>query len=151
MRTLIRRVSKASVSVHSHKIGEISKGLLVYLGIHRDDKVEDIAWVIKKLLGIRVFEDESKKMNLSVEDGTHGILIISQFTLLASFKKGYRASFHNAAPPPIAKVLYFQFIEILRKQYAGNIQTGGFGENMEIMAIDDGPYSLWLDSRMKNY
>ena len=89
MRTLIRRVSQASVSVHSDKIGEISKGLLVYLGIHRDDKVEDIAWVIKKLLGMRVFEDESKKMNLSVEDGTHGILIISQFTLLASFKKGY--------------------------------------------------------------
>ena len=151
MRTLIRRVSKATVSVNREKIGEISKGLLIYVGIHRDDRVEDIAWIIKKLLGVKVFEDDSQKMNLSVEAGNHGLLIISQFTLLASFKKGYRASFHNAASPATAEVLYFQFIEMLREQYAGNIQTGGFGENMKIMAIDDGPYSLWLDSRMKNY
>jgi len=151
MRTLIRRVSKASVSVHGDIIGEISKGLVVYVGIQRDDEVNDLAWIIKKLLGMRIFEDESQKMNLSVEGGDYALLVISQFTLLASFKKGYRPSYHNASPPSSAKVLYSEFIEMLSKQYSGNIQTGAFGKNMEITAIDDGPFSLWLDSRMKSY
>jgi D-aminoacyl-tRNA deacylase len=151
MRTLIRRVCKASVSVHGDIVGEISKGLVVYVGIHREDEIKDLAWIIKKLLGMRVFEDESQKLNLSIEDVNCGLLIISQFTLLASFKKGYRPSFHNASPPGSANVLYSEFIKMLRGQYSGNIQTGAFGKNMEITAIDDGPYSLWLDSRMKSY
>ena len=112
MRTLIRRVSKASVSVHGDIIGEISKGLVVYVGIQRDDEVNDLAWIIKKLLGMRIFEDESQKMNLSVEGGDYALLVISQFTLLASFKKGYRPSYHNASPPSSAKVLYSEFIEM---------------------------------------
>lgn len=151
MRTLIRRVCRASVSVDGDITGEITRGLLVYVGIHRDDEIRDLAWIIKKLLGMRIFKEESQKMNFSVEGGNYGLLIISQFTLLASFKKGYRPSYHNAAPPSSAKVLYSEFIDMLSKQYSGNIQTGAFGKNMEITAIDDGPFSLWLDSRMKSY
>ena len=151
MRILVRRVNEANVQVGNHTVGEIKNGMLVYVGLHKDDGIEDYKWIIKKMLRLKIFEDENRKVNLSVGESDLEILVVSQFTLLASFKKGYRASFHNAASPATAEVLYFQFIEMLREQYAGNIQTGGFGENMEIMAIDDGPYSLWLDSRMKNY
>ena len=151
MRTLIRRVSKATVSVNIEKIGEISKGLLIYVGIHRDDRVEDIAWIIKKLLGVKVFEDDSQKMNLSVEAGNYGLLIISQFTLLASFKKGYRPSFHNAAPPKIAEENYDLFLSMLRLEFQGNVEAGVFGADMKIKSVDDGPFSLWLDSKQKNY
>lgn len=151
MRILIRRVNEANVQVGNNIVGEIKNGMLVYVGLHKYDGIEDYKWIIKKMLGLRIFEDENRKVNLSVCESDLEILVVSQFTLLASFKKGYRPSFHNAAPPKIAEENYELFLSILRHEFQRKVEAGVFGADMKIKSVDDGPFSLWLDSKQKNY
>jgi D-tyrosyl-tRNA(Tyr) deacylase len=105
----------------------------------------------KKILGLRVFEDDAHKMSYSLLDKQFDLLIISQFTLFGSLKKGFRPSFNRAAPPEFAHEKYHQFIKIIKDQFSGHVATGEFGKDMQISSIDDGPISLWLDSRNKSY
>ena len=151
MRSLIRRVHKAAVEVDSETIGQISQGLVVYIGIYVNDLEDDLYWMSKKILGLRVFEDDTHKMSYSLLDKHLDLLIISQFTLFGSLKKGYRPSFNRAAPPGFAHDKYNQFVKIIKEQFIGHVATGEFGKEMQISSIDDGPVSLWLDSRNKSY
>jgi D-tyrosyl-tRNA(Tyr) deacylase len=131
-------------------IGEIGNGLLVYLGIEAGDQTDDMGWVLKKLLGIRVFDDAAGKMNesLTCDDG---IMLISQFTLFGNLKKGFRPSFNRAAEPLDARRLFDEFLDRLQSEFKGTVAVGAFGEHMDIEAVDDGPVSLWLDSRQRGY
>lgn len=150
MRCLVRRVSSATVRVANNEIGVIGKGLLVYLGVEEGDLAKDVYWLVNKLLGLRLFSDSTGKMNDSLpKDG--GVLLVSQFTLLGSLKKGYRPSFNRAAEPGEARRLYEEFLAKLRLEFHGKVAQGAFGEHMQIEAVDDGPVSIWLDSRQKGY
>jgi D-tyrosyl-tRNA(Tyr) deacylase len=151
MRALVRRVLSASVLINDQSVGQIKQGLILYLAIHQDDCVDDLEWIAKKVLGLRVFEDEQGKMNLSIMDNQYELLLISQFTLFGSLKKGSRPSFHNAAIPHFALEEYRKFIQIIRNNFSGHLATGEFGADMQIQSIDDGPVTLWLDSKAKNY
>ena len=150
MRCFVRRVSSAAVRVEDEVVGKIGQGLLVYLGVQAGDRAEDVDWLIKKLIGLRLFGDSDGKMNESLPD-EGGILVISQFTLLGSLKKGYRPSFNRAAEPADAKRLYREFLSKLRTERTGMVAQGAFGQHMRIEAMDDGPVSIWLDSRQKAY
>ena len=150
MRCLVRRVSSATVRVGNKEIGAIGKGLLAYLGVEGGDQAEDVCWLVNKLLGLRLFSDSTGKMNESLPDDG-GILLVSQFTLLGSLKKGYRPSFNRAAEPDEAKRLYEEFLAKLRVKFSGTVAQGAFGRHMQIEAMDDGPVSIWLDSRQKGY
>jgi D-aminoacyl-tRNA deacylase len=143
-------VSRASVCVDQQVIGEIGNGLLVYLGIERGDQADDMCWVLKKLLGIRVFDDPEGKMNESLTCD-EGIMLISQFTLFGNLKKGFRPSFNRAAEPLDARRLFEEFLNRLQSEFTGTVAVGAFGEHMDIEAVDDGPVSLWLDSRQRGY
>ena len=150
MRALVRRVSYAEVKVASETVGTIANGLLVYLGIHRDDDNSDLDWVVKKVLGLRVFTDESGKMNLKLGP-QQGVLLISQFTLWGNLKKGYRPSFNEAADPQKGELLYKLALEKLQKSFSGKVNSGIFGADMKIHAVDDGPVTIWIDSQNRNY
>ncbi len=150
MRCLVRRVSRACVRVDRQAIGEIGKGLLVYLGIEEGDQKDDLDWVLKKLLGIRIFDDSEGKMNESLKR-EDGIMLISQFTLFGNLKKGFRPSFNRAAEPLVARRTFEEFKRRLQSEFEGAVAVGFFGEHMDIEAIDDGPVSLWLDSRQRGY
>ena len=143
-------MSRASVCVDQQVIGEIGNGLLVYLGIERGDQADDMCWVLKKLLGIRVFDDPEGKMNESLTCD-EGIMLISQFTLFGNLKKGFRPSFNRAAEPLDARRLFEEFLNRLQSEFTGTVAVGAFGEHMDIEAVDDGPVSLWLDSRQRGY
>ncbi len=151
MRALIQRVSQASVSVEERITGQISYGLLVFLGVESADSVEDIDWLIKKITQLRIFSDAEGKMNESVLDQEGGLLVVSQFTLHANIKKGTRPSFIKAAPPEQAKALYDQFIDRLQVQVKTKIACGEFGANMQVQLINDGPVTIWLDSKNRGY
>ena len=131
-------------------IGEIGNGLLVYLGIEAGDRNDDMVWVLKKILGIRVFDDAEGKMNesLTCDDG---IMLISQFTLFGNLKKGFRPSFNRAAEPLDARRMFEEFLNRIQSEFTGTVAVGAFGEHMDIEAVDDGPVSLWLDSRQRGY
>ena len=131
-------------------IGEIGKGLLVYLGIETGDQADDMSWVLKKLLGMRVFDDSDGKMNESLTCD-EGVLLISQFTLFGNLKKGTRPSFNRAAAPIDGRKMFEEFLRQLRMEFAGAVAVGAFGKHMEIEAVDDGPVSIWLDSRQRGY
>ena len=146
MRALIQRVSQASVSIEERITGQISYGLLVFLGVESADSLEDIDWLIKKITQLRIFSDAEGKMNESVLDQEGGLLVVSQFTLHANIKKGTRPSFIKAAPPEQAKALYDQFIDRLQVQVKTKIACGEFGANMQVQLINDGPVTIWLDS-----
>jgi D-aminoacyl-tRNA deacylase len=150
MRCLVRRVSSATVRVGIEEVGRIGKGLLVYLGIEGGDQAGDVCWLVNKLIGLRLFSDSTGRMNEPLPDDG-GILLISQFTLLGSLKKGYRPSFSRAAEPAEARRLYEDFLAKLRLEFSGTVAQGAFGEHMQIEAMDDGPVSIWLDSRQKAY
>ncbi|MCL1974030.1 MAG: D-aminoacyl-tRNA deacylase [Bacteroidetes bacterium] len=154
MRIVIQRVTQASVSVSKNCIGQIGKGLLLLAGFEAADTEDDLAWISKKTLQLRIFDDENGVMNRSIEEveGTSkdtGLLIISQFTLHAATKKGNRPSYIRAAPPQIAIPLYESFIRQLRRQYAGKIETGQFGAEMEVCLTNDGPVTIIIDSKNK--
>ena len=150
MRSLVRRVSRAEVRVNGCKTGEIGKGLLVYLGVEEGDGPADFQWLIHKILGMRIFDDGEGRMNESLSD-REGIMLISQFTLFGNVKKGFRPSFNRAAQPDKAKAVFNESLVELKAQFKGEVASGVFGSHMDIDAIDDGPVSIWLDSRQKGY
>lgn len=145
MRFLIQRVNHASVEVDSKVIGEIRKGLLVFIGISQEDTKELANRMIRKLLGMRIFEDENGKTNLSLADVSGELLLISQFTLYADCKKGNRPSFIKAGNPELANSLYEYIISECQKQVP-SVQKGSFGADMKISLLNDGPFTIMLDS-----
>lgn len=148
MRVLIQRVSEASVTINNRVHGKIDRGLLLFVGIEHDDTTEDIDWLVKKISQLRIFADSEGKMNLSVQDVNGSALVISQFTLHASTKKGNRPSYIRAARPEIAVPLYEQFIQSLANENVP-VETGEFGADMKVQLINDGPVTIWIDSRDK--
>lgn len=148
MRLVIQRVSKAAVYVDDNEVGRIKKGLLVFIGVERYDNDTDLTWLINKLVNMRIFPDETSKMNNSIVDVNGSVLLVSQFTLYASTKKGNRPSFVNSAAPKIAKLFYNKFITAL-KELSVNVETGVFGANMQIELVNDGPVTICLDSKNK--
>ncbi len=144
MKLLIQRVSNASVTVEKEIIGKIGKGFLVLIGIGADDTIEKADYLVKKLCNLRVFKDENKKMNLSVQEIKGELLIISQFTLYADTSSGNRPSFTRAAKPEMANELYQYFIEQCKKSGL-KVQTGKFGANMQVELINDGPVTILLE------
>ena len=149
MRIVIQRVSRASVKVADETVGKIESGLLVFLGISHDDQEEDVHWLAKKLMNLRIFNDDEGKMNLSLNDVDGEFLMVSQFTLHASTKKGNRPSFVKSANPNLGKRLYDYFIDYLNKEYKISVATGVFGEMMEIELLNDGPVTIIMDSKNK--
>lgn len=149
MRIVLQRVSEAAVKINGKVKGEIGKGLLLLAGITASDTEESLRWVSKKIVQMRIFSDTEDKMNLSLQDINGEILLISQFTLFASTKKGNRPSFINAAPPAIAIPLYEKFIRILETDLGKPIQTGEFGADMKVSLINDGPVTIIIDSQQK--
>lgn len=149
MRVIIQRVSEASVTINNKIKSEIDKGLLILLGIEDADSFEDIEWLCGKISKLRIFGDENGAMNLSVKDVDGDILVVSQFTLHASTKKGNRPSFIKAAKPEKAIPLYHQFITQLGKELGKTIQTGEFGTDMKVQLINDGPVTILIDSKNK--
>ncbi|CAI8211605.1 MAG: D-aminoacyl-tRNA deacylase [Bacteroidia bacterium] len=147
MRALVQRVSKANIKVNEKNISSINKGLLVLLGIQDTDDESDITWLSNKIIKMRIFEDDNRKMNQSIEDIGGELLIVSQFTLYASTKKGNRPSFINAAHPDKALPIYQTFVSECNKQIS--TQTGKFGAMMQVGLVNDGPVTIWLDSRNK--
>lgn len=146
MRILIQHVKEASVKVGEETVGKIEKGLLVFLGVHRDDTVEDCLWLKEKLLNLRIFPDSNGKMNLSVLDIQGELLIVSQFTLYADCIHGRRPSFDQSASAEMAEKLYARFVEELRDSVK-KVQTGRFGAYMQVQLVNDGPLTFWVDSK----
>ena len=146
MRIVVQRVKDCSVKVENKTLGEIEWGLLAYLGIEKGDSERDLDYLVKKIIGLRVFKDEKGIMNLSVGDVKASIMIISQFTICADTRKGNRPSYNNAEIPLIAKKFYLNFIHKL-KETGLNIESGKFQEEMEVLYINDGPVTILLDSR----
>lgn len=147
MRIVIQRVSEASVTIDQQVAGEIQTGLLVLLGIEDADSQEDIDWLVKKLVNLRIFPDENGVMNTSVKDVDGDVLLISQFTLHASTKKGNRPSYIKAARPEIAIPMYEAFIKSLETSLGKPIQTGEFGADMKVRLLNDGPVTIGIDSK----
>ena len=149
MRVVIKRVLQASVTIGQKKYSSVGRGLLVLLGIESTDNIEDIAWLSKKISQLRIFDDANGVMNLSVNDLSGEILVVSQFTLFALTKKGNRPSYIKAASPETAIPLYEQFIKKLRDESGKEIKTGIFGAMMEIKLINDGPVTIIIDTKNK--
>lgn len=147
MRILIQRVKKASVTIENEIHSEISKGLLILLGIEESDTQEDIHWLAGKIARLRIFSDENDAMNLSVQDVDGECLVVSQFTLHAQTKKGNRPSFIKAARPETAILLYENFVAKLEQETGKKIATGSFGAMMDVALINDGPVTIWMDSK----
>jgi D-tyrosyl-tRNA(Tyr) deacylase len=150
MRLVLQRVSEASVSIEGVVKAQISKGLLVLLGIEAEDNLEDIEWLVKKITNLRIFSDDEGKMNHSILDVDGSVLLISQFTLHASTKKGNRPSYIKAARPEIAIPLYEQFISKLESALAKPIGTGEFGADMQVALVNDGPVTIIIDSKERS-
>ena len=149
MRVVIQRVLEASVVVDEKVVGVIKNGLLVLLGIEDADTEEDIKWLSNKIVGLRLFDDPDGVMNLSVKDIGGDILLVSQFTLMASTKKGNRPSYIKASKPPIAVPLYEQMIVTLCTELGKAVQTGIFGADMKVNLINNGPVTITIDSKNK--
>lgn len=149
MRAIVQRVSKASVSIGGKEKSAIGQGLLILLGIEDADAQEDIEWLSGKLTQLRIFNDEEGVMNVSVKDTSSEILLVSQFTLHASTKKGNRPSYIKASKPDIAIPLYEKMIAQLEKDLGKTIGTGEFGADMQVELINDGPVTIFIDSKNK--
>jgi D-tyrosyl-tRNA(Tyr) deacylase len=149
MRAVIQRVADASVTVDGDIVGTIQKGLLIFLGIEDADTSRDIEWLSSKIVNLRIFNDEQGIMNISIKDIDGGLLLISQFTLHASTKKGNRPSYIRAGKPDIAIPLYEQMIMQLEKDLGKKIHTGIFGADMKVRLLNDGPVTIIIDTKMK--
>jgi D-tyrosyl-tRNA(Tyr) deacylase len=149
MRVVIQRVLEASVAVDEKVVGSIKNGLLVLLGIEDADTIEDINWLSAKIVGLRLFDDQDGVMNVSVKDIGGDILLVSQFTLMASTKKGNRPSYIKASKPPVAVPLYEQMIATLSNELGKAVQTGIFGADMKVSLINNGPVTITIDSKNK--
>lgn len=149
MKVVIQRVLESSVTISATVIGKINQGLLVFLGIESSDDDSDIIWLVNKILNLRIFNDEKEVMNKSLIDVNGGVLLISQFTLHASTKKGNRPSYIQAAKSDIAIPLYERFISQMQQQLGKEIQTGEFGADMKVSLVNDGPVTIIIDSKDK--
>lgn len=149
MRVVIQRVNNASVTINDSVHAAIKHGLLILVGITYNDTQDDINWLVGKIIGMRVFADNQGKMNLSVQESNGELLVISQFTLFASTKKGNRPSYINAASPDIAIPLYETFISTLSRKLNKEIKSGVFGADMKVQLINDGPVTIVVDSKSK--
>ena len=151
MRVVIQRVSKASVTVNLKKVAQINKGLLVLLGITDSDTQEDIDYLVRKIANLRIFNDENYIMNLSLKDLNADVIVVSQFTLYANTKKGNRPSYINASKPNNATPLYEKFIVDLEVEIQKEIQTGEFGADMKVHLLNDGPITIIIDSKNREF
>jgi len=149
MRALIQRVSRAGVAIDGKEISRIGQGLLILLGIEAADGDDDIQWLVNKIAGLRIFDDADGVMNLSVKDIHGEALVVSQFTLHARVKKGFRPSYIDSAPPAISIPLYEQFIRVLGGELEKPVQTGEFGAMMQVSLVNDGPVTIWIDTKNK--
>lgn len=147
MRALIQRVSQASVTISGTIKSEIGAGMLVLLGVEGADSKEDIEWLVRKIVSLRIFEDGEGKMNLSIEDCGGDALVVSQFTLHARVKKGTRPSFDKAARPDHAIPMYESFVSALSEALGKPVGTGEFGAMMQVGLVNDGPVTIWIDSK----
>ena len=146
MKAVIQRVFSASVTVNGKEVGSIGGGLLVLLGVAKEDVSTDLDYLVKKTIGLRIFKDENGNMNLSIKDVSGEVLVVSQFTLCADTKKGRRPNFINAALPEIAESVYQQYCKKMREENI-SVQMGQFGAMMEVKLINDGPVTIVLNSR----
>lgn len=146
MRSVIQRVTRASVEVQGETLGKIGKGLLVLLGVSDDDTDTDLEYMAEKISGLRIFEDEDEKMNLSIANIGGEFLVVSQFTLYGDCRKGKRPSFTAAGRPDYANEMYEKFVSVLRKK-GFSVQTGKFGADMKVELVNDGPVTLLIDSK----
>ncbi|TPE44621.1 D-aminoacyl-tRNA deacylase [Pontibacter mangrovi] len=150
MRIVIQRVTQAAVEIEGATKGEIGLGLLLLAGFTSDDTEEDLKWLAGKVAALRVFSDEEGKMNLSIKDVNGDALVISQFTLYASTKKGNRPSYTNAAPPAVSIPLYERFVQLLEEALGKPVQTGEFGADMKVSLLNDGPVTIVMDTKQKD-
>ncbi|WZL89888.1 D-aminoacyl-tRNA deacylase [Salinimicrobium sp. 3283s] len=150
MRAVIQRVSEASVTIEGVKNAEIGKGLLVLIGIEDEDNSQDIAWLCKKIVNMRIFNDANDVMNDSLLDVNGDAIVVSQFTLYASTKKGNRPSYIKAAKPDVAIPLYEEFVSAFEKELGKKIGTGKFGADMKVSLLNDGPVTIIIDSKNKS-
>jgi D-tyrosyl-tRNA(Tyr) deacylase len=149
MRAVIQRVSQASVTVETEIVGQISAGLMILLAVEESDTESDIGWLSGKILRLRVFDDEDGVMNRSVVEVGGGILLISQFTLFASTRKGNRPSYLRAAPPDIATGLFDRFARQMQADFGRRIELGEFGAHMSVSLVNDGPVTVIIDTKLK--
>ncbi len=149
MRLLIQKVKEAKVVVSGRTVGKIGRGLLVFQGVEDSDSAEDINWLVNKVINLRIFNDSNDVMNLSVKEKEGEILVVSQFTLMASIKKGNRPSYVKASDQKYAKLMYEKFIIELNFSLEKSIESGVFKANMEVDLINDGPVTIWMDSKNK--
>ncbi len=149
MRVLIQRVSEASVHIDNKIHGQIGLGLLALIGIESEDQEEDIQWLTDKMIKLRIFDDDKGVMNLSLKDVAGEVLLISQFTLHASTRKGARPSYMRAARPDKAIPLYQRFIDVVNEKMGKMPATGAFGANMKVSLVNDGPVTIWIDSKSR--
>ena len=149
MRVVVQRVSQSNVKLSGEVIGKIKEGLMVLVSFIDEDNDTDLDWMTKKIINLRIFNDNEGKMNRSVQDVGGDILLISQFTLHGSTKKGNRPSFIKAAKPDFANVMYERFIKVLEQSLGKEIQTGEFGGDMKVSLVNDGPTTIIIDSKDK--
>jgi D-aminoacyl-tRNA deacylase len=147
MRAVIQRVTRATVAIDQQTVSRIGRGLLVLVAVEPADSHEDIGWLAGKVARLRIFADDQGAMNRSVQEIDGDVLVVSQFTLFASTRKGNRPSFMNAAPPDQANRLYEQFCEQLELETAKKVQRGVFGADMEVELLNDGPVTIWIDTK----
>lgn len=150
MKVVIQRVSQASVTIDAKTVADIQKGFLVLVGIEDADSQEDIDWLVNKITNIRIFGDENDVMNLSVKDIDGDIIVVSQFTLHASTKKGNRPSYIKASKPEVAIPLYENFVKKIEMELGKKVQTGIFGADMKVLLLNDGPVTIVIDSKNKD-
>lgn len=151
MRVVVQRVSKASVTINQKKVAKIKEGLLILLGITATDTKEDIQYLVKKIANLRVFNDKNQVMNVSLKDLNAEVIVVSQFTLFAHTKKGNRPSYIRAAKPDIALPIYHKFVTSLEDQINTQVQTGVFGADMKVALRNDGPVTIIIDSKTKDF
>ena len=149
MRTVIQRVKHASVVIDSVEKSRIGEGLLVFIGIEEADNQEDITWLTKKIVHLRIFDDEEGVMNKSVLEANGDMLVISQFTLHAQTKKGNRPSYIHASKPEVAIPIYESFCSEMSRQLGREVKTGIFGADMKVSLLNDGPVTIWIDTKNK--
>lgn len=149
MRAVLQRVTSACVQVDQRTVGEIGKGLMILLGVAREDAEPDASWLAEKVAALRIFQDPEGRMNLSIKETGGSALVVSQFTLMGDCRKGRRPGFDKAAPPDQAEKLYERFVELLRAELGPELEvaTGSFGAYMSVSLVNDGPVTLILDSR----
>ncbi|MGI6244036.1 MAG: D-aminoacyl-tRNA deacylase [Prevotella sp.] len=149
MKIVIQRVSRASVTIEGEVKSAINNGYLILLGIGTDDTEEDIQWLVKKIVGLRIFDDENGVMNRNIQDAGGDIIVVSQFTLMASYKKGNRPSWIKAAPHDISIPLYNRFCTALSEAMGKPVGTGEFGADMKVELVNDGPVTICMDTKNK--